>query len=157
MRTSDPGCPPGLRAYQRLMETDRGARLRNQERLRELLREREGEVAILCSHDAAELARYQGRPGRPRTRKPARRAGPAHNCPDAEREETMREVTVAATQMACEWDRDRNVARAERLVRQAAGAARGRSCSRSCSRRPTSARTSTAATSGWPSRSRAIR
>ncbi len=65
MRTSDPGCPPGLRAYQRLMETDRGARLRNQERLRELLREREGEVAILCSHDAAELARYQGRPGHP--------------------------------------------------------------------------------------------
>jgi hypothetical protein len=47
------------------METDRGARLRNQERLRELLREREGEVAILCSHDAAELARYQGRPGHP--------------------------------------------------------------------------------------------
>lgn len=33
----------------------------------------------------------------------------------------MREVTVAATQMACDWDRDRNVARAEALVRQAAG------------------------------------
>ena len=33
----------------------------------------------------------------------------------------MREVTVAATQMACDWDRDGNVARAERLVREAAG------------------------------------
>ncbi len=30
-------------------------------------------------------------------------------------------VTVAATQMACSWDTDANVARAERLVREAAG------------------------------------
>ncbi len=33
----------------------------------------------------------------------------------------MTEVTVAATQMACSWDRDANVARAEELVREAAG------------------------------------
>jgi N-carbamoylputrescine amidase len=33
----------------------------------------------------------------------------------------MRQVTVAATQMACGWDRDHNVAGAERLVREAAG------------------------------------
>jgi N-carbamoylputrescine amidase len=33
----------------------------------------------------------------------------------------MREVTVAATQMACEWDRSRNLQRAEHLVRAAAG------------------------------------
>src|SRR5512134_2806180 len=32
-----------------------------------------------------------------------------------------RPVTVAATQMACEWDIDANIARAERLVRKAAG------------------------------------
>ncbi|MCB1883275.1 MAG: N-carbamoylputrescine amidase [Geminicoccaceae bacterium] len=32
----------------------------------------------------------------------------------------MREVTVAATQMACSWDEDENVARAESLVRAAA-------------------------------------
>jgi N-carbamoylputrescine amidase len=32
----------------------------------------------------------------------------------------MSTVTVAATQMACSWDRDANVARAESLVRQAA-------------------------------------
>jgi N-carbamoylputrescine amidase len=30
-------------------------------------------------------------------------------------------VTVAATQMACGWDRDENIANAERLVREAAG------------------------------------
>jgi N-carbamoylputrescine amidase len=34
----------------------------------------------------------------------------------------MREVTLAATQMACGWDRDGNIATAERLVREAAGA-----------------------------------
>jgi N-carbamoylputrescine amidase len=30
-------------------------------------------------------------------------------------------VTIAATQMACDWDSDANIARAERLVREAAG------------------------------------
>jgi len=33
----------------------------------------------------------------------------------------MSEVTVAATQMACSWDREANLARAEALVREAAG------------------------------------
>ena len=33
----------------------------------------------------------------------------------------MRNVTVAATQMACDWDREGNIARAEALVREAAG------------------------------------
>jgi len=33
----------------------------------------------------------------------------------------MSQVTVAATQMACSWDRDANMARAERLIREAAG------------------------------------
>ena len=32
----------------------------------------------------------------------------------------MRQVTIAATQMACGWDRDANVAEAEALVREAA-------------------------------------
>ncbi|MDR3499155.1 MAG: N-carbamoylputrescine amidase [Parvibaculum sp.] len=32
----------------------------------------------------------------------------------------MSEITVAATQMACGWDRDENIARAEKLVRAAA-------------------------------------
>jgi N-carbamoylputrescine amidase len=33
----------------------------------------------------------------------------------------MREITVAATQMACSWDREANVAQAESLIREAAG------------------------------------
>src|SRR5246127_2883778 len=33
---------------------------------------------------------------------------------------TPRPVTVAAIQMACDWDRERNIARAEQLVRGAA-------------------------------------
>ena len=33
----------------------------------------------------------------------------------------MREITVAATQMACSWNADENIARAEALVRKAAG------------------------------------
>ena len=33
----------------------------------------------------------------------------------------MSKITVAATQMACSWDRDANVARAEKLIREAAG------------------------------------
>ncbi len=32
----------------------------------------------------------------------------------------MSKVTVAATQMACSWDRDANIARAEKLIREAA-------------------------------------
>ena len=32
-----------------------------------------------------------------------------------------RTVTVAATQMACSWDRQANIAKAEQLVREAAG------------------------------------
>src|SRR5580698_2791662 len=32
----------------------------------------------------------------------------------------MSKITVAATQMACTWDRDANIARAEKLIREAA-------------------------------------
>ena len=32
----------------------------------------------------------------------------------------MSKITVAATQMACSWDRDANMARAEKLIREAA-------------------------------------
>lgn len=48
-------CPPGLRAYQRLMEVDREARLRNQQRLRELAWTQSPGVRVMCSHDADEL------------------------------------------------------------------------------------------------------
>jgi len=48
-------CPPGLRAYQRMMEVDRAARLRNQERLRRLSLDHGDEVRLFCAHDAVEF------------------------------------------------------------------------------------------------------
>lgn len=51
-----PRCAPGLRLYQRMMDTDRNARRLNQERLRELARQHPAEVRIVCSHDAQEFA-----------------------------------------------------------------------------------------------------
>jgi len=54
-------CTPGLRFYQRLMDTDRDLRFANQERLRELKRAHGDEVTIFCSHDAKELEALQGR------------------------------------------------------------------------------------------------
>lgn len=53
-----PGMPPGLRVYQHIMDSDRGARRDNQDRLRELKREQSG-VAVFCSHDSKELAALQ--------------------------------------------------------------------------------------------------
>jgi glyoxylase-like metal-dependent hydrolase (beta-lactamase superfamily II) len=48
-------CPPGIDLFQRLVQVDGGARMRNQERLQELARERGGDVAIFCAHDPVEL------------------------------------------------------------------------------------------------------
>lgn len=50
-------CPPGLRLYQRLMDTDHDRRVLNQHRLRALSLE-QPQLDIFCSHDARELARY---------------------------------------------------------------------------------------------------
>jgi glyoxylase-like metal-dependent hydrolase (beta-lactamase superfamily II) len=56
-------CTPGLRAYQNMMEVDRGQRFANQKRLRALSMERRDEVKIVCAHDAVELeACRRGRP-----------------------------------------------------------------------------------------------
>jgi glyoxylase-like metal-dependent hydrolase (beta-lactamase superfamily II) len=57
MHVTDPGCPPGLRAYQTMMEVDRKARLANQERLRALARTHGESVRIVCAHDTSEFAR----------------------------------------------------------------------------------------------------
>ncbi|HEY4529631.1 MAG TPA: MBL fold metallo-hydrolase [Luteimonas sp.] len=57
----EPRCPPGLRAYQWMMELDRPARLRNQARLRALRQAHGGEVTLFSSHDAAEFERLSGR------------------------------------------------------------------------------------------------
>jgi len=58
MDAANPRCPPGLRAYQSMMEVDRTARLANQDRLRALARDRAGEVRLFCSHDQVDLARF---------------------------------------------------------------------------------------------------
>ncbi len=59
MDPDGPRCTVGLRLYQRMMEVDRQARLANQERLRNLRRERDGAIELFCSHDATEFASLQ--------------------------------------------------------------------------------------------------
>jgi len=55
-------CPPGMRFYQYMMDTDRPARLHNQSRLRELALSRDHQpVEIFCSHDAREWERAVAR------------------------------------------------------------------------------------------------
>jgi glyoxylase-like metal-dependent hydrolase (beta-lactamase superfamily II) len=53
-------CTPGLRFYQRLMDTDRAKRFANQQRLRELKQGQRSDVTIFCSHDQKELEALQG-------------------------------------------------------------------------------------------------
>ena len=78
-----PGCTPGLRFYQWMMEKNRPARLQNQQRLRELKRQHGARIDLVCSHDVEEFERLAGRSARV----PAEalvhsahvgRAGPAH-------------------------------------------------------------------------------
>lgn len=57
-----PYCTPGLRFYQTLMEKDRGLRLGNQERLRQLKRDHGAEVQLCCGHDPIEFEQLTGRP-----------------------------------------------------------------------------------------------
>lgn len=61
MDTLRPHCTPGLRFYQWMMDKDREARIRNQERLRELRRDRGETVEIFCAHDVVEFERLAGR------------------------------------------------------------------------------------------------
>jgi glyoxylase-like metal-dependent hydrolase (beta-lactamase superfamily II) len=69
----DPRCTPGLRFYQWMMEKDRGARLANQHRLRELNRSHSGELTMFCGHDPIEFEQLAQRS----TRSPDRRASRA--------------------------------------------------------------------------------
>lgn len=60
---SDYHCPPGLRAYQTLMEVDRDARVANQWRLRRLAADHGEQVRLFCAHDVVEfelLSRQHG-------------------------------------------------------------------------------------------------
>lgn len=64
MNLTHPWCTPGLRFYQWMLEKDRGARLQNQERLRELIRTHSEEVEVFCAHDVVEYERLSGRSAR---------------------------------------------------------------------------------------------
>lgn len=59
MDLRSPRMPPGLAAYEMLMESDRGKRLANQDRLRELLKNHGDTVSVFCAHDASELRAMQ--------------------------------------------------------------------------------------------------
>ncbi len=48
-------CPPGARAYQRMMAVDPDLHLHNQDRVRRLAQDRRAGVKVFCSHDAAEF------------------------------------------------------------------------------------------------------
>nr|WP_246529110.1 MBL fold metallo-hydrolase [Microvirga zambiensis] len=54
-----PSCPPGLLAYQRMMQENGAMRRHNQDRLRDLANDPAGEVKIFCSHDPIELEALQ--------------------------------------------------------------------------------------------------
>ncbi len=58
----EPWCTPGLAAFQRLLSLDDVARLRNQARLRELLRSHRDEVRVISAHDPSEYAACARRP-----------------------------------------------------------------------------------------------
>jgi glyoxylase-like metal-dependent hydrolase (beta-lactamase superfamily II) len=47
-------CTPGLRLYQNMMEVDRGVRLHNQQRLRDLSNASANQVRMICAHDVVE-------------------------------------------------------------------------------------------------------
>jgi hypothetical protein len=53
-------CPPGLLAYQKLMEVDRAARLANQQRIRDLSLTQSEALRIFCAHDAREFELLSG-------------------------------------------------------------------------------------------------
>jgi glyoxylase-like metal-dependent hydrolase (beta-lactamase superfamily II) len=55
MDALDPWCTPGLRAYQALMDKDRAARLRNQQRLRDLKLAHARDIDLCCSHEMLEF------------------------------------------------------------------------------------------------------
>lgn len=52
-----PGLPAGIALFEQLVQTDRRARLRNQDRLRDLQRRHGGEVTLFCAHDPVEFDR----------------------------------------------------------------------------------------------------
>ena len=61
-------CPPGKRAYQRMMAADIDLHRHNQARLREVYQDGRAGLSVFCTHDAVEfeaLRRLRRSPGRP--------------------------------------------------------------------------------------------
>jgi len=58
MNPSHPHTTPGMGFLERVTQTDTRARLRNQERLLDLVRHSGREVEVFCAHDAVEYNRY---------------------------------------------------------------------------------------------------
>jgi glyoxylase-like metal-dependent hydrolase (beta-lactamase superfamily II) len=54
-----PHCPPGLTAFQNLVQTERRPRLENLARLQELAREHEDDVTVFSAHSPVELRQAQ--------------------------------------------------------------------------------------------------
>jgi glyoxylase-like metal-dependent hydrolase (beta-lactamase superfamily II) len=50
-----PSCPPGLAAFQHVIQMDGAQRLRNRARLSELVHEHGGEITVVCAHDPGEF------------------------------------------------------------------------------------------------------
>lgn len=59
---NDYSCPPGLRAYQKMMEVNRKMRLLNQMRLRDLAHEHPFDVRIFSAHDEVEFEDLKASP-----------------------------------------------------------------------------------------------
>lgn len=78
MDVAEPRCPPGLRAYQTMMEADRPARLLNQQRLRGLIREQGRDVLVFSAHDPLELSALRRFGAGPRVQGPTPPADPVH-------------------------------------------------------------------------------
>lgn len=55
-----PSCPPGLRAFQRLVEVDHRSRVANQERLRSLHADHAEQVTVFSAHDEVEFLALRG-------------------------------------------------------------------------------------------------
>jgi len=62
MNPERPRCTPGLSLFQSIVEIDRSARLRNQERLRALVRAHRADVTVFSAHDPTEMARLAAAP-----------------------------------------------------------------------------------------------
>jgi glyoxylase-like metal-dependent hydrolase (beta-lactamase superfamily II) len=58
MDAAQPYCTPGLTLFQRIVETERGPRLANQDRLRSLVRDHDDEVDVFSAHDPVEFDRF---------------------------------------------------------------------------------------------------